>query len=191
MNTEIFYNIRTELEDGRSQEIEFSQEYNQDGECIDGSSFNPTSGWTNYTGFTQGWSEQDKDLNEALQAIKEYSQSMDLEILVADTTHKDIGNTYTTEYYCEQYVDTKQLWTFIVTIEDICLTGDIIDSLNTEQLNLLKEAIETQYNTKVDMDDFKEYLELTIEDAEAIQEFNSNTWGFLKQGILEDYSKHL
>jgi hypothetical protein len=118
MNTEIYYNIRTELEDGRYEDIDFKKEYNHEGECVDAYSFNPISGWTSYNNFDGGWSEQDHELNELLAAIKDYSTSMDCEQMIAETTKENIGDKYTVEHYCDGYVEENKTYTFIVTIED-------------------------------------------------------------------------
>lgn len=190
MNTEITYTITTKQND-KKEEITFKVEYDTNGNQVDGYSYNPTSGWTNYTNFTQGWSEEDPELQEMLMAIKDYSQSMDLDMLIADSTTEDIGNTITTEYYCDGYVTENKTYSFTITIDDVTYTGDVLGSLSTTQIAIVKEAIEKQYEVEVDEEDFHEYLDLAIEDAEQINEFNQNTWGFLKQGILEDYSKCL
>lgn len=80
------------------EEIEFMLEYTKEGECVNGESFNPTQGWTNYTEWDQGWSEQDEKLNDLLVKIREYSQSMELEQLVAEMEVTDINKVYKTEF---------------------------------------------------------------------------------------------
>lgn len=119
MNTTIYFTIKTQTENKNTQQIDFKLEFNEDGENTDGYSFNPTSGWTNYNNFDQGWTEQDEQLQEALLAIKDYSQSMQLESIVADATKEDIGKTTTTKHYCDGYVTENKDYTFEVTITDI------------------------------------------------------------------------
>ena len=117
MNTKIYYNIQVE-ENEKTEQIDFQMEYDEN-ENVDGYSFNPTSGWTGYTEFTQGWSEQDEDLNELLRAIEDYATSMELDFLIADTKKEDIGKTYERDYYCDRYVHENKEYHFTVTIEDV------------------------------------------------------------------------
>lgn len=117
--TEVYFTIRAELESQneiKTEKIDFILEYSEEGECVDGVSYNPTTGWGNYTAFDVGWSEQDKDLNLLLEAIKEFSCSMQLEHCIADVTKKDIGKEITQKYVCDSVdADVK----FKVEIEDI------------------------------------------------------------------------
>lgn len=102
--TEIYFTIRAELEvanEVKSEEIGFMLEFSSEGTCVDGLSFNPTQGWVNYTAWGVGWSEQDKDLNLLLKAIKDFSCSMQLEQCIADVTKKDIGTEIKQNYVCD------------------------------------------------------------------------------------------
>jgi len=114
INTRIYFTIKC-----NEQEIDFYNEYNEEGECNDGYSRNPTSGWTGYTQWHSGWSEQDDTLEETWAAIKEYSRSMALYDLVSSMTQEDINKEYETEYYCEDYVDEKKTYKFTVICYDI------------------------------------------------------------------------
>ena len=104
----------------KDHEIEFLLEFDETtGDCNDGQSFNPTKGWTNYTQFRQGWTEQDPDLNELLGAIEEYSRSPDLSEIIYNTGKEDIGTQYHTIYMCEDFVENKSPYKYTVTIRNI------------------------------------------------------------------------
>ena len=119
---EIIYNIKATNENGKTENIDFKQFYEND-ECTDAYSFNPTSDWTGYTQFTDGWSEQDPELNELLAAIKDYSTSMELNYLIADSEIEDIGKKYEVTYYCEGYIEENKEYQF--TVEIIYVSEDI------------------------------------------------------------------
>lgn len=93
-----YFFIKTE-EGNDVEEIEFMLQFDDSGECTDdGESFNPTSGWTNYTGWSYGWSEQDEKLNNLLDNIRDYSQTMELEQLIAEMEITDLNKEYHVKY---------------------------------------------------------------------------------------------
>lgn len=190
MNTTIEFTLKTQK---NQQEVEtsFIFEYNEEGECIDAQAFNPTRGYTNMTQWRTGWSEQDSELETMWDALEEYSMSGDLVEYIANENKTDIGNKYTTEYYCDNTPETRGNWTFIITIDDVSISGDITHLLNQEQVKNMEEEIQQEYHAKVNHEDFLEYLELVLEDAKDIMDFNNNVWNSLKQGIKEDYAKNL
>ena len=85
--------------------------------CVDGYSYNPTSGWGLYTTFQLGWSEMDEDINELLQAVKDFSQSMKCQDIISDCT--DIGECFEINYYCDGHVNENKEYAFMVIITDI------------------------------------------------------------------------
>jgi len=114
MNTEIYFTIRASKKDNteKNVEVEFMMEFNNDGTCIDGQSFNLCSGWTNYTNWHQGWTEQDDDLEELYNVIREYSKSMECEQIVAEMEAGDVVT-------CE-FVHNKELYK--VDISSYCFS---------------------------------------------------------------------
>lgn len=111
----IWFSIITKNGD-KSERIDFSLT-NDCGE-IEGESFNPVNGWTGYTKFDQGWSEQDEELQEMLRAIKEYSQSEELTDLILNVLPEDVGKTFNEEYFCNWFVDENKTYEFYVEIND-------------------------------------------------------------------------
>lgn len=55
---EVTFNINVEKE-GKSEDISFKNQVYPDGTTGNGESYNPTSGWTHWHGWNQGWQEQD------------------------------------------------------------------------------------------------------------------------------------
>ena len=90
MKTENYFNLKIEKEfenQIKSENIDCYFEINENGEITeDGGSFNPTTGWTNYTNWNQGWSEQDEDLNELISTLKEFqlTEAMWIEYIVSE-----------------------------------------------------------------------------------------------------------
>lgn len=118
----IYFTIQTEKEfnnEKKEHEIEFMLEFDETGECIDGESFNPTSGWTNFTQWHTGWSEQDPDLETLLQAIEEYSKTMEIVELVALMEQCDINKHYHQVYYCDT-IEEEYKFTIICTDLEGC-----------------------------------------------------------------------
>ena len=103
---EIYFTITAKKEhenELKEQEIDFMLEFNEDGECVDGQSFNPVSGWTNYSNWHDNWMEMDEDMEELLDAIKEYSCTMELEQMVAEFEVTDINYMKNVVYECNNY----------------------------------------------------------------------------------------
>ena len=116
MYTKINYTIKSEkkfADELKSESIDFQIRIDEE-DNTDSYSFNPNSGWTQYDGFMDGWSEQDPDLNELLEAIHDYSSSEELFNLVCESVEEDIGNEYVREYE----------YKYATTINDVEVDGE-------------------------------------------------------------------
>lgn len=91
----------------------------EDGECVDGNSFNPFKGWVRYESFMDNWSEMDDGLNELLLAIKEYSLSDELKEFIGVVDKDDVGKIHHTSYFCSDYVPVTETYYFDVIIREV------------------------------------------------------------------------
>lgn len=115
----IYFKIQTQKEfnnELKDVENDFMLEFDEKGYITDSSARNPCSTWTNYTRWDQGWTEQDEDLNILWAAIKEYSQTMELEDIIANMDTTDIEKVYTTTYECEDIYHPGE-YDFKITVE--------------------------------------------------------------------------
>lgn len=105
----------------KSVETDFYLDFEEYEGCVDGMACNPTSTWTNYTQWDNGWTEQDDDLNTLWGAVKEYSKTMELEELIGSMDECDIGKSYSEEYKCESFCEPENncCYDYKVTINDI------------------------------------------------------------------------
>ena len=89
---EVTFNINVEKE-GKSEEISFKNQVYPDGTTGDGESYNPTTGWTHWHGWNQGWQEQDEELNTLLTYVGIISNDFysEIEEFVEDAEPSDIG----------------------------------------------------------------------------------------------------
>ena len=87
---EVTFNIMVEKE-GKSEDISFKNQVYPDGTTGDGESYNPTSGWTHWHGWNQGWQEQDEELNTLLSYIRIISNDEEIEEFVEYAEPDDIG----------------------------------------------------------------------------------------------------
>lgn len=87
---EVTFNIMVEKE-GKSEDISFKNQVYPDGTTGDGESYNPTSGWTHWHGWNQGWKEQDEELNTLLSYIRIISNDEEIEEFVEYAEPDDIG----------------------------------------------------------------------------------------------------
>ena len=87
---EVTFNIMVEKE-GKSEDISFKNQVYPDGTTGNGESYNPTSGWTHWHGWNQGWQEQDEELNTLLSYIRIISNDDEIEEFVEYAEPDDIG----------------------------------------------------------------------------------------------------
>ena len=92
MTVEITFNISVE-KNGKEENISFRNQFYPDGCTGDGESYNPTSGWTHWHGWGQGWQEQDEELNTLLTYVGIISNDFysEIEEFVEDAEPIDIG----------------------------------------------------------------------------------------------------
>lgn len=122
--TKKYFTIKTSrkfADERKTHSIDFMLQYDEDGNTIDGEGRNPCGGWTNYTQWHQGWSEQDDDLETLLAAINEFSRSMELDTLIGELDESDLQQEYIYEYTCENFEDPDDNITyhFEITLYDI------------------------------------------------------------------------
>lgn len=87
---EVTFNINVEKE-GKSEDISFKNQVYPDGSTGNGESYNPTSGWTHWHGWNQGWQEQDEELNTLLTYVGIISNDEEIEEFVEYAEPDDIG----------------------------------------------------------------------------------------------------
>lgn len=107
--TNIYFTLKITEEfdnETKSEEGDFMLYFDENGTCTDGESFNPTTGWTNYTQWDQGWSEQDEDLQYLQELISEFSKTMKLEEIVSEMEITDINKEIPIEYDGHHFVVT-------------------------------------------------------------------------------------
>lgn len=68
MTVEVTFNLSVE-KNGKEENISFRIQCYPDVAEAEGESYNPTSGWTHWHGWNQGWKEQDEELNTLLSYI--------------------------------------------------------------------------------------------------------------------------
>lgn len=98
---------------GKNQNNLFILEFDEDGECS-GQAFNPVAGWGNYDNWTDGWSEQDEDINQLIGVISAYSGTMELTDIVGEMQTTDINKPIKREY-----VHDKETYEIKITCIDI------------------------------------------------------------------------
>lgn len=125
---EVTFNINVE-KNGKEENISFRIQCYPDVAEAEGESYNPIYGWTHWRGWSQGWQEQDEELNTLLSYIGIISNDFysEIEEFVEEAEISDIGEVAQWEATEEELlsVDSDPLEyhngsvNITVTIEDV------------------------------------------------------------------------